>query len=199
MAHHCWHVFTATGCARLGYVTGDGSYTIEVCMTELDRASAGRFYPTGIMEGCSISKAMTRATGIGDINPRALICDFAFEPCGYSMNGIDGDRYSTIHVTPEEGFSYASYECNGSVHDAKDEITWVLRKVAQVFGPGSMSVSITGVSQEVWARIGGSLEALALKCCDRSDDEFPGAGTVIFRTFTRMTRSETTTGGYNGW
>ncbi|KAI4342788.1 hypothetical protein MLD38_027369 [Melastoma candidum] len=199
MAHHCWHVFTATGPDRLGHVTGDGSYTIEVCMTELNRTCAGRFYHTGKMGECSISKAMTRATGIGDINPRSLICDFAFEPCGYSMNGIDSNRYSTIHVTPEEGFSYASYECNGSVHDAKDEIARVLRKVVQVFGPGSMSVSITGDSQEVSARIGGALEALGLKCCDRSGNEFPGAGTIVFQTFTRMTHSEPTAGGYNKW
>jgi Adenosylmethionine decarboxylase len=33
-----------------------------------------------------------------------------FEPCGYSMNGMDGAQASTIHITPELGFSYASVE-----------------------------------------------------------------------------------------
>lgn len=33
-----------------------------------------------------------------------------FEPCGYSMNGMDGAQASTIHITPETGFSYASVE-----------------------------------------------------------------------------------------
>ncbi|KAL5550066.1 hypothetical protein UlMin_000242 [Ulmus minor] len=42
-------------------------YTIEICMTELDRI-----------------------TGIKNINPNALICNFGFDPCGYSMNEIDG-------------------------------------------------------------------------------------------------------------
>ncbi|KAK9933534.1 hypothetical protein M0R45_020729 [Rubus argutus] len=63
--------------------------------------------------GDTAGKEMTEITGIGEINPGALICDFAFDPCGYSMNGIDGDRHSTIHVTPEDGFSYASFECVG--------------------------------------------------------------------------------------
>ncbi len=44
---------------------------------------------------------------------KAEIDDFVFEPCGYSMNGCDGDGFSTIHVTPEEGFSYASLELTG--------------------------------------------------------------------------------------
>ncbi|KAJ0555975.1 putative adenosylmethionine decarboxylase [Helianthus annuus] len=65
--------------------------------------------------GDSAGREMTEATGINRINPNAQICDFAFDPCGYSMNAIDGDRYSTIHVTPEDGFSYASFECVGSV------------------------------------------------------------------------------------
>lgn len=43
----------------------------------------------------------------------AEIDDFVFEPCGYSMNGCDGKGFSTIHVTPEEGFSYASLELTG--------------------------------------------------------------------------------------
>ena len=38
--------------------------------------------------------------------------DFAFEPCGYSLNAIHGDRYLTIHVTPQQEYSYVSLESN---------------------------------------------------------------------------------------
>ena len=59
------------------------------------------------------AKHTTAASGIGSMLHKAEIDDFVFEPCGYSMNGCDGDGFSTIHVTPEEGFSYASLELTG--------------------------------------------------------------------------------------
>ncbi|MBA0764853.1 hypothetical protein Gotri_014137, partial [Gossypium trilobum] len=79
---------------------------------------------------------------------RALICDFVFDPCGYSMNGVDGDRYSTIHVTPEDGFSYASFEYVGSVYDDQDDIVETLKKAVQVFKPATVSVSTTSHRRE---------------------------------------------------
>ena len=59
------------------------------------------------------AKHTTAASGIGSMLRKADIDDFVFEPCGYSMNGCDGEGFSTIHVTPEEGFSYASLELSG--------------------------------------------------------------------------------------
>lgn len=50
--------------------------------------------------------------GIQDLLPNSYIDDYVFEPCGYSMNGTEGKAFSTIHVTPEDGFSYASFEVN---------------------------------------------------------------------------------------
>lgn len=35
-----------------------------------------------------------------------------FEPTGYSLNAIQGDRYYTLHITPDEPGSYASFETN---------------------------------------------------------------------------------------
>ncbi|KAJ8558017.1 hypothetical protein K7X08_004783 [Anisodus acutangulus] len=129
---------------------------------------------------------MTEVTGIGEINPNALVCEYAFDPCGYSMNGIDGDRYTTIHVTPEDGFSYASYECVGSVYDDRDDIVGILKKVVQVFRPGMMSASITCASSngDIWTRIGKAVEILGMKRRSCIVDEFPAAGTVVFQTFT---------------
>ena len=35
--------------------------------------------------------------------PAAEIDDYVFEPCGYSMNGVEQGTFSTIHITPEDG------------------------------------------------------------------------------------------------
>ncbi|KAH9301813.1 hypothetical protein KI387_013396, partial [Taxus chinensis] len=56
---------------------------------------------------------LIQEVGIRDILPGSKICEFEFDPCGYSMNAIEGDVVSTIHVTPEDGFSYASFEWMG--------------------------------------------------------------------------------------
>ncbi|KAF3457238.1 hypothetical protein FNV43_RR01895 [Rhamnella rubrinervis] len=188
IASHSWHVFTAASNEAHMMVphVPDVLYTIEICMTDLDRASAGKFFrrPGDGKSGDTAGKEMTEITGIGNINPAALVCDFGFDPCGYSMNGIDGDRYSTIHVTPEDGFSYASFECVGSIYDDHDDVVQVLKKVVQVFRPATMSISTTCTSHEVWMRVAGAVEPLGLKCRSCTVDEFPAAGSVVFQTFT---------------
>ncbi|XAR57162.1 Adenosylmethionine decarboxylase [Bertholletia excelsa] len=183
---HSWHVFTASDDDVVSIDASDlDSYTVEVCMTELDRVLARKFFrrPKDGKSGDSAGKEMTEITGIGAINPNALICDFAFDPCGYSMNGIDGDRYSTIHVTPEDGFSYASFECVAGTGDG-DDIGETLKRVSLVFRPAKMSVSTTGAGREVWGRVKSALEQVGMKCRSCSADEFPAAGRVVFRTFT---------------
>ncbi|KAL4387077.1 hypothetical protein GQ457_09G022570 [Hibiscus cannabinus] len=187
---HSWHVFTATCLPPLEFPHEDAAFTVEVCMTELNRHLARQFFmksgdgKTGDIGG----KEMTELTGIDTINPGAFICDFAFDPCGYSMNGIDGDRYSTIHVTPEDGFSYASFECVGSVYDDPDDIVVTLKKAVQVFMPETVSVSTTGCSREVWTKVAHAFEPLGLKCRSFAMDEFPAAGTIVFQTFTAARR-----------
>jgi len=187
---HSWHVFTAT--QNPHHHIPYEQYTMEICMTELDPILAGKFFrrPDNEKSGYSSGKEMTELTGINEINKEAFICDFAFDPCGYSMNGMDGEWYSTIHVTPENGYSYASFECVGTINN-DDNIVHMLRKVVQIFRPGTMSVSITTCSEynnEVWRKVTGALEPLGLKCRSCAMDQFPAIGSVVFQTFTPRRR-----------
>ncbi|XP_008811998.2 S-adenosylmethionine decarboxylase proenzyme 4-like [Phoenix dactylifera] len=181
---HSWHVYSAAD--DVFSALQPSSSTIEVCMTELDCSLARQFYRRkgDHRSGDDAGAEMTELTGIGSINPRALVCGFAFEPCGYSMNGLDRDRYSTIHVTPEEGHSYASFECVGT-----REVMDYLRKAVHVFRPGAVSVSLcmgAGDDDEerVWPAVARALEPLGLSCRSRAAEDFPGAGTVTYQTFT---------------
>ncbi|KAG5104921.1 hypothetical protein AAZX31_15G096400 [Glycine max] len=189
---HSWHVFTATNIPHHSHApySQNHAYTMEICMTDLDPVLARKFFrrPGDGKTGDSAGKEMTELTGIGEINSHALVCDFAFDPCGYSMNGMDGEWYSTIHVTPEDGYSYASFECVGSMSDDVD-IIHVLRKVVQIFRPGTMSVSTTSsLGSEVWREVAGAVEPMGLKLRSCAMDQFPDSGSVVFQTFTPLRR-----------
>lgn len=179
-----WHVFTACdeeGRRALAHDDGDSNlFTVEICMTELDRVLAKNF-SRRFGDGDSAGKEMTELTGIDAVNRNALICDYAFDPCGYSMNGIDAARYSTVHVTPEDGFSYASFE---SVYANREDFIDALKKVVRIFRPAALSVSTTcAAGREVWRGVAKAVEPLGMRVRSRAADEFPDAGTVVFQTF----------------
>ncbi|MQL84323.1 hypothetical protein Taro_016830 [Colocasia esculenta] len=195
---HSWHVYAASERDDDALPEEDdggedvlGTFTLEVCMTQLDRALARRFYRrrTDVSGGDVAGKEMTASAGIGGINPRALVCDFAFDPCGYSMNGIDGDCYSTIHVTPEDECSYASFECVEATGGGYAGVSDVLRSVVRVFRPGTLSVSVCvmggrGDDLPGWSLVADSLKKLGYKRRGRAVEDFPGAGTIVYQTFT---------------
>lgn len=74
-----------------------------------------------------ISMEQTKAAGIDALCPGALFDPRAFEPCGYSMNAILYKSYYTMHITPEEGSSYASFETNQKLASYTSLINNVIR------------------------------------------------------------------------
>ncbi|KAH9388526.1 AMP deaminase, partial [Tyrophagus putrescentiae] len=48
------------------------------------------------------AKEVTINSGISRLIPEMQIDDYIFDGCGYSMNGLSGTNYLTIHITPEK-------------------------------------------------------------------------------------------------
>ncbi|KAM1666183.1 hypothetical protein ACFX1X_045845 [Malus domestica] len=179
-----WHIYSASAeLASLlwGSRQSGPTYTLEMCMTGLDRKRASVFYKSD----ASSAAGMTVESGIRNILPQSDICDFEFEPCGYSMNSIEGNAVSTIHVTPEDGFSYASFETVG--YDFKDvNLTQLLYRVLDCFKPAEFSIALHTTSTA-----GEDLDAkcpLDLKgyCCGGSSYEGLGlGGAVMYHSFVK--------------
>jgi len=109
--------------------------TIEILMQNLDKDVMGLFSKTKFSTG----QEATESSGIDQILPDMLIDDFLFDPCGYSMNGINKKgEYMTIHITPEEKFSYVSFESNVALNN----YTRLINQVIKTFKPGTFIVTI---------------------------------------------------------
>ncbi|XVE71699.1 hypothetical protein DITRI_Ditri10aG0172600 [Diplodiscus trichospermus] len=178
-----WHVYSAVAKCSPSTEVQSGLVTLEMCMTGLDREKAEVFYKKSGNENGSLHE-MTKKSGIADIIPSHVICDFEFDPCGYSMNGIDnGFAYSTVHVTPEDGFSYASYEAMGLDTEAV-KLEPLVKRVLTCFCPNEFSVAVTcrgGVSS--WAMENAEMEGYA--CQYTVKQELPDGGCVVYRTYSR--------------
>ncbi|KAF8322122.1 S-adenosylmethionine decarboxylase, partial [Clavulina sp. PMI_390] len=133
--------------------------------------STSSFTPTPPAEGvdpevdaaCKTKGAfVSQQLGIDTIFPRSrtTLDAYGFEPCGYSANalvnagseGTGEEGYYTIHVTPEEGWSYASFECNVPVYprassarareDAMPDLETLIQRVVNIFQPGHLTLTL---------------------------------------------------------
>lgn len=175
-----WHVYYATEEPEQPMVT------LEMCMTGLDAKKAAVFFKNSADGHCSSSMEMTMLSGISDIIPEMEICDFEFDPCGYSMNGICGPAVSTIHVTPEEGFSYASYEAMNFNPSSLVYID-VIKRVLACFCPSDFSVAVTIFGGHGFAKSWATgAEVDSYTCDDLVEQELPGGGLLMYQCFTAV-------------
>lgn len=120
--------------------------------------------------------AISEQIGISQIFPSSstTLDAYAFQPCGYSSNAlikcgpkslknglvhettddltqqeIHGEGYYTIHVTPEEGWSYASFECNippssstFSHQEKFPDVKSLIKRVVNIFEPGRITLTL---------------------------------------------------------
>ena len=66
------------------------------------------------------------------------IDEFFFDPAGYSLNGIQGAEYITMHITPQKVGSYVSVETNRPLQGG--QLKEFLEGLANVFQPTSYDV-----------------------------------------------------------
>ena len=132
-----WFVFVADHSSRTNALDVDTDRVLNIMMFDIDETVAQFFQydqyerklkgETKEDEVKRISEEQTSESGIRDLCPGAIIDPRAFEPCGYSMNALLFRSYSTIHITPESGSSYASFETNQKVGSYKALISNVIR------------------------------------------------------------------------
>lgn len=162
--------------------------TLEILMTHLSPASCARFqFPSDMPlpqcaadaeyldRGHALGMDLSSRLGLAQLFPTTALDAFAFEPCGYSANAVipgstnNTAGYWTVHVTPEEGSSYASFETNIGVRhgdasadaisshpaaDSKvglaspDSLPSLVERVVTMFEPGKMSVTLFVSSTE---------------------------------------------------
>ncbi|KAG5340662.1 hypothetical protein C0989_000812 [Termitomyces sp. Mn162] len=145
-------------------------YTIEILMSDLSASARAPFFSSlSPSDNPHVhAAALSQQLGISDIFPPQLteLDAYTFSPCGYSANALvrwdndcenkDGiaaesdssqEGYYTIHVTPEEGWSYASFECNvpslvSSKNKSIPDLKTLIQRVVSIFQPGRLSLTL---------------------------------------------------------
>jgi S-adenosylmethionine decarboxylase len=145
--------------------------TLEILMTHLSPMSCARFeFPAELAApdadqviDCSVrdrghllGTRLSSQLGLDSLFPGTKLDAFAFEPCGFSANavisGVEGlgktleDGYWTVHVTPEEDSSYASFETNMHMDESggpgKKDLAWLIARVLSIFEPARLSITL---------------------------------------------------------
>lgn len=110
-------------------------------------------------EGHALGTVVSENCGLGQVYPTSVYPDarvdaYLFSPCGFSANGVipappsvEGDKhntthYFTVHVTPEPGFSFASFETNVPSGQNGRTTAEIIEHVVSIFRPGRFSVTL---------------------------------------------------------
>ncbi|KIR33586.1 S-adenosylmethionine decarboxylase proenzyme [Cryptococcus deuterogattii MMRL2647] len=149
--------------------------TLEILMTHLSPTARAPFFhdsdsfaSPSTTPGHVLGEAISRKLGIDELfsKEETTLDSFGFDPCGYSANAVigsglpvsgkdgkEGGGYFTIHVTPEEGWSYASFECNVPLPSSssssssgalakRPDLQTLIRNVVNIFQPSRLSITL---------------------------------------------------------
>lgn len=134
-------------------------------------------------EGHALGTVVAERCGLLGVYPNSVYPDarvdaYLFSPCGFSANGIvpaqqsaeadavSSAHYFTVHVTPESGFSYASFETNVPGGQKGRTTADIIRHVVSMFRPGRFSVTLFEAKShnaDFRSTVDGSLKSLAMQ------------------------------------
>ncbi|KAK4371097.1 hypothetical protein RND71_010572 [Anisodus tanguticus] len=134
-------------------------------------------------ESSSATK-MTVNSGIRRILPNSDICGFEFDPCGYSMNSIEGAALFTIHVTPEDGFSYASFEAVG-YYLKQTSLVSLVERCWHVSSQTSFLLLCMRMLLASYCKHICSLDVKGYSLAEWIPEEFGKGGFIVYQKFTR--------------
>lgn len=124
------------------YAPSSDDCTLEILMYDLQGAGKEVF----ACENQTVASIREKA-GVHCLFEGFEVDDFAFDPCGYSLNALNGKDYYTIHVTPEEQGSYVSFETN---YNLSGSIESTLNRVLEVFQPNAFDVIVFRPKNQAW-------------------------------------------------
>lgn len=109
--------------------------TLQVMMHDL-KPSVGSLFYYDKSDSTACSDELYR---LCSLYPMMQLDSHFFYPQGYSINGISGANYFTVHITPQVEASYASFETN--VVEA--DYSRVINEVVDIFKPERFSIILT--------------------------------------------------------
>mmetsp|Transcript_5892 Transcript_5892/g.18600 ORF Transcript_5892/g.18600 Transcript_5892/m.18600 type:complete len:427 (-) Transcript_5892:114-1394(-) len=127
-----WFVYVADQCERPAASATER--TLNVMMFDLPEDVTAHFHlQEGEADLKEAGKAMTARAGLRALVPAGAsnLDAHGFAPCGYSMNALCFESYTTVHVTPERECSYASFETNTALKSYAS----LVKNVLAVFKP----------------------------------------------------------------
>lgn len=127
-----WYLYVAE--LSETYTHEDTDFKFDIMMYGLNPECCKTFFSASGRTSVDVRKQLRLQEHL----PKARIHDVLFEPCGYSMNALQGAAYFTMHVTPEAEFSYASFESNVQLENYQLLIEYVL----SLFNPQRFTITI---------------------------------------------------------
>jgi S-adenosylmethionine decarboxylase len=114
-----------------------GLPTLEVAMYDLHPSAAVR-WNRGREATAAVAHEVTSISSV--LLPGMQVDELTFDPCGYSMNAYgDGGTYACVHVTPQGGCSFASFEASVPSPAVAQEVVHAL---VQLFKPAKFSTAM---------------------------------------------------------